>query len=285
MQEEAAHDAVAALRHLGVAGGGDLVEPVGAVGHPRPFGPEVGEGPGEEIGVVGTRHAHQLPGDAGGVRQRAEEVEDGAHAQLAPSRGGMPHRGMERGGEQERDAAGVEAALDHRGGRVDRDPEGGEDVGAAAAARDGAVAVLGDGHPARGEDEGGERRDVERRRPVAAGAAGVEPGPLAGRQRHRVGAHRLRQPHDLGRALALHRQRDEQPRDLGGGGAPRHDLLHRARRLVDAQVLPAVQPLYQVGEHVSSPGSCAESGGRPPSAPTRDGTARRGRAGRGGAGP
>ena len=252
MQEEAADDPVAAFRHLGVAGGGDLVQAVGAVGHPGPFGPEIGEGPGQQVGMVGPRYADELPGDPGRVGQRTEQIEDGAHAEVAPGAGRVTHRGMECGREQKRDAAGVEAAFDDRRGRIHGNPEGAEEIGASAAARDRAVAVLRDRHAAPGEDEGGQRRDVECRGAIAPGAAGIEPRPVAGRQRDRVRAHRRCQPDDLGRPLPLHRQRDQQSRDLGRGGASRHDLLHGVRRLADGQVPAEVEPLYQLGKHQHS---------------------------------
>ena len=70
--------------------------------------------------------------------------------------------------------ASVEAALDDRRRRGDVDAERFEHVRAAAAARDRAVAVLGDAHAARREHDRRDRRDVERVRAVAARAAGVE---------------------------------------------------------------------------------------------------------------
>ena len=57
---------------------------------------------------------------------------------------------------------------------LDVDAQGLEHVGAAALARDRAVAVLGHGHARPGDDESGGRGDIERMRHVAAGAAGVD---------------------------------------------------------------------------------------------------------------
>ena len=128
---------------------------------------------------------------------------------------GVAHRRMERRREEERDARLVEAALDDRRRRGDVDAERLEHVGAAAAARHRPVAVLGDAHAARRDDQRRDRRDVERaridrrrcRRCRTRGANGL-------RQRHRARAHRPREADDLGRPLALHRQADQQAGDL-----------------------------------------------------------------------
>jgi hypothetical protein len=57
-------------------------------------------------------HAHHLRPRPGGVRQRAEHVEDRARRELAPNRGRMLHGGMMRRREQEAEAELVDRLLD-----------------------------------------------------------------------------------------------------------------------------------------------------------------------------
>ena len=56
-------------------------------------------------------------------------------------------------------------------------------------------------------------------------------------------------PDDLGRALALHRQRDQESGNLRRLRPAFHDLVHGRRRLLDREVLTALQLLDQRGEH------------------------------------
>ena len=124
-----------------------------------------------------------------------------------------------------------------------------EDVGAAAAARHRSVAVLGHLHAARRDHQRRRRRDVEGARAIAAGAAGVEH--LAGRRRqlHRVLAHRPREADDLGRPLALHRQRGQQRRRAPPARrAPSMTSRMAAGGLVLGEVLVAHELLDQRGE-------------------------------------
>ena len=60
MQVERVHRAVAALRHLRVAGGRDLVEAVGAVHDPGALRAELGERTRDQLGQLRTRHADEL---------------------------------------------------------------------------------------------------------------------------------------------------------------------------------------------------------------------------------
>ena len=100
---------------LGGRGGGQLVEPVVAAEHPR-----VDAAAREHAGhqrrhpVVGA--ADRLRLGLGRVGERAEQVERGGDAQLAPGDRRVPHRGVERGGEAEGDAG----LLAHPGDRARR---------------------------------------------------------------------------------------------------------------------------------------------------------------------
>ena len=79
-----------------------------------------------------------------------------------------------------------EAAAAGVGTSIDPDSQLFEDVGRTGATGDGAVAVLGYGLPRGGDHNARRRRDVERSRAIAAGAAGVGDG---GRGRQAVPRH------------------------------------------------------------------------------------------------
>src|SRR6059058_4745841 len=75
-------------------------------------------------------------------------------------------------------------------------------------------AVLGHADAARRDDERRTRRNIERARAVAAGAAVVEYIVVAPRDLHGVCAHRARQPDDLRRTLPLHHEAVQQSGDV-----------------------------------------------------------------------
>ena len=119
-----------------------------------------------------------------------------------------------RRGEEEGDAGLAEHAGLPRGVDVDGDAERLDDVGAAAPARDRAVAVLGDGHAARRDHDRRGGREVQRVRAVAARAASVDDAREAVVDRRHPGAHRLGGGDDHLRGLAPHAERDGEGADL-----------------------------------------------------------------------
>ena len=66
--------------------------------------PEARERLRETLGELRARRAHDVAVGAGGVGQRAEDVEHGANAELRAQRAGELHRGVERLREHEADA-------------------------------------------------------------------------------------------------------------------------------------------------------------------------------------
>ncbi len=82
------------------------------------------------------------------------------------------------------------------------------------------VAVLGDGHARAGGHEAGRRRDVERARVVAAGAAQVDRVEVAGLDRDRVLAHHLREADQLVDRLAARAEPHQQPAIWAGSASP-----------------------------------------------------------------
>jgi hypothetical protein len=113
---------------------------------------------------------------ARGIRERAEDVEDGPSGELAAHRGGVSHRRVVGRSEEEAEAELVDGALDALRGLLEVEAERFEDVGRARRGGDRAVSVLGHartgcrGHESRGS------RDVEGASAVAAGPGGCRRG-------------------------------------------------------------------------------------------------------------
>ena len=165
----------------------------------------------------------------------------------------MAHRRMERRREEEADPRFSEAAFDDGRRSGDPDAERLEHIGAAALARNRAVAVLRDAETRARQHQRDRRGDVEGTGTVAAGAAGVEHVVEPPGERHRVRPHRARQADDFRGALAFHREADEQRRDLRLGRAAFHDLGHRGRGLLAREVLAPHQLLDECGKHRAYP--------------------------------
>ena len=106
--------------------------------------------------------------------------------------------------------------------------------------------MLGDGGACRRGDERRRGRDVERPAAVAAGAAGVDDVGNLVRHGAHPRPHRLDGAGDLVGAFALHRQRDEQRRDLALGELTVHDPAEERRHLVSPEVFTVEQALQEV---------------------------------------
>ena len=111
---------------------------------------------------------------AGGIGQRAEQVENGPELQF--SAGGLRvfHGGVQGLREEKADADLLNGARHFLGRGGDVDTELFEDIGAAARSGVGAIAMLGNAGAGAGGDKRGEGGDVESDRVTAAGSAGVE---------------------------------------------------------------------------------------------------------------
>ena len=216
---------------------------------------------------AGQRLRHQLRGVAavgadqaerrlGRIGQRTEQVEHGAHAERAAHRRDFLHRRVVVRREQEREARRGEAVARALLVERQRQAERLEQVGAAGAARDRAVAVLDDAHAHRGDQQRGAGREVEAARRVAAGADDVDgrrPGRQVGRRAsERIAAAKPRTSSavtPLTRSAASsapghrrrHRrigQRDQQLARLGFGQvAPLQQSLERCRAVRSWRVL------------------------------------------------
>jgi len=150
----------------------------------------------------------------------------------------MFHGAVQSRGEEKAYADLADATADRIGAETEIHAQGLQNIGAAALAGDGTVAVLGHRHPGPGHDKGRGRGDVEGAGGVAAGAAGVHQHPVIGKDRDRGGLF----PHDHGRAadlgygLALDPQGGEKSGDLGRGGLAAHDLLHDRDHLLFREI-------------------------------------------------
>ena len=243
------HLAVLQLRRERLARRRDFVEAVVSVDDEASLAAEVPEHGGEDRRQGGVVDADDLVARAGGVGQRAEQVEDGADADLAPRTDGELHRLVEHRRVEEADPGLAQAALDHVRPGLDVHAELLEHVRRAAVRADGAVAVLGDRRARAGGDERRRGRDVERVPRIAAGAAGVEHDLGAGLDAARLRAHDAGAAGDLLRRLALHAQRDDERRDLRRRRLAAHHLVHRLRALFGRQVPPLGQAADRLFNH------------------------------------
>ena len=222
-------------------GGGELVEPAGAVddeGAPRV---ELDERLGQrrrELGRVDAEDERPRPGR---IRERAEHVEHRTRRELAPHRRGVAHRRMMRLGEEEAEPELVDRALDPLRRQREREPERLEHVRGSRRRGGRTVPVLRDGSSRRGGDERRRRRDVERVRAVAARADHVDEIVALRPDRQDVLAHRLGAARDLVRGLALEPQRDEEAADLRLRRVAAHDLVHHVAGLLTREVVAVEQ--------------------------------------------
>ncbi len=169
---------------------------------------------------------------SGGIGERAEQIENRAHAQFAARGNRIARGGVHRGCVEKADADLFDGFGDTFGREIDFYSEGFEHVGRAAARAGGTVAVFGDAHAGSGDDEGHGGGNVERATRVAAGAAGVHEhfvGMFAagGKNWGGVAAHGQGEADDFVNRFAFYAQRDQQAGDLLGAGLAGKDLLHR----------------------------------------------------------
>src|SRR5438105_10525112 len=111
LPDAAAYD----LAHEVRADGRELVDPARAVDDEGPARAEAREHLGDRAHEAGLVDADDLGAGAGRVRQRPEDVEDGASGELPPDRGRMAHGRMMGGREEEPEAELVDREGDSLG--------------------------------------------------------------------------------------------------------------------------------------------------------------------------
>ena len=166
--------------------------------------------------------ADQLAPRARRVRQRPEQVEDRAHAELAPHRARVAHRRVVR---RARTGSRTRSSMQRAPARapsVDRARRAPRARRPSRSAMMRAVAVLGDARRRRGRDERRRRRDVERARAVAARAAVSTQVVAHGRHGHTCARIARAAPTISSTVSPLARSADEQAGDLGRVGLAAH---------------------------------------------------------------
>ena len=124
------------------------------------------------VGFV--RHADELVRRAGGIAERADQVEDRAKRSWRRTGASRARPGWNLGANRKAIESSARQRRETSGSGSMRHAQRGQHVRAARAARGRAVAVLDDRHAAGRRDDRRRRRDVDRARTVAAGPAGVE---------------------------------------------------------------------------------------------------------------
>ena len=202
--------------------------------HPGPFAAEIGQHPGQGFDPLAREDAGELALDAGRIGQGAQQIENGAGAQLDARRTDMAHGAVVAGRHHEADPRFPDGFLDQGHVGVDVDSQGQEHIRGPGFGRQGPVAVLGDGDAGGGDHQGGAGGDVVSAGTVTAGADNVDG---AGRRldRQGLGAHDAKRAGDLLDGFAAHPERHQKSTDLGGGGLPRHDDLEGGLGLVFGQ--------------------------------------------------
>src|SRR5207248_5274625 len=154
--------------------GGQLIEPVFAVEDERPLVSEVLQHADHQRRQRRSADPQHLTPYATGIGERAEDVEDRAHPELAARRARMAHGRMKAGSETEADARRLDAAPHAIRAKRNVDTKGLEHVGTAAAAGGGTVAMLGHWNAGARGDQRRRRRDIEGAGPIPAGATGID---------------------------------------------------------------------------------------------------------------
>src|ERR1700737_875112 len=98
------HVSVAYFGSLSFRAERNFVEAIHAVNDEGAHYSELGERPGFELDNGGRKHADDLEGSSRGIRERAEEIENGATTEVTARGHHMLHRGVRRRGEQKAEA-------------------------------------------------------------------------------------------------------------------------------------------------------------------------------------
>ena len=99
--------------------------------NPGALGPQVSQHPRHGLDPLARERSRELALDAGGVRKRTQQVEDGPGPEFRSGSGHVPHGAVMAGRHHEPHARFTDRALDDRDVGVDVDPERDEDVGGA----------------------------------------------------------------------------------------------------------------------------------------------------------
>src|SRR6185437_10977568 len=185
---------------------------------------------------------HPLPGkypdhlslDAGRIRQRAEQVEDGAGCEFDTGRADILHCGMVCRRKHETDSGLRDATADMFRRDVDPDAQRRQHVGRAGTRRQCAIAVLGDRYAGAGDNERGTGRHIHRAGAVAAGPDHVDGIGRRVDAQH-LGAHRRYRAGDLIDGFAADAKRHQQSAHLRWRCLAGHHAVKGGSRLLARQ--------------------------------------------------
>ena len=177
-------------------------------------------------------NSDDLAGDASGVGERTESVEDGGDAELGSHRANVTHGRVICAGKREPDPGFSDYFFEPFGCHIEVDAERFKQVEAARGGRSLAVAVLADDRTCACGDEARHRRHVERCLAAARRTAHADDIDGFGRNVQRRGrlTHRPHHAAELRHSFALLAQRSDVARDLCVGRATLQDVVeHRFR--------------------------------------------------------
>ena len=208
---------------------------------PRALRAERGERVRERLDQRLVPDAYYLSRSARGVRQRAEQIECGVHAEFAAHASDARGRAVVERREHEADADLVQTIFGDLSRCADVDAERGQNVCAPRTTCRGAAPVLRDGESSARDDEGRGGRDVESLGRARTRARRVNEAGVARAYAHGSRAHRGRKPRQLLDRLALHGEGHERRADLRVGRAAFKQRVEQSRRLLTPQILAAHQ--------------------------------------------
>jgi len=172
--DESPDAAVADFGDLRFAGERNFVKSARAVNDESAKGAKFGEGSGDGVDHVCGEDSEDLGFGACGIRERAEQIKNGAPSDLQAGWCGVAGGGVGCGSKEKADADFADGAASGGHGKIDAHAEGFENIRGAAAGTNGPVAMLGDVSARRGGDNCGGGRDIEGAGFVATRAAGVD---------------------------------------------------------------------------------------------------------------
>src|SRR5712692_3185415 len=209
--------AAANLDHAGGHCERNLIEAVFPVHDHRMLDAERRKRLGHRTQQPRFRDANQLPLRPCRIRQRRNQVEQGADAERAPQdREPREHR-MIRRGKDKAESRAFETSLEPRGIEIDLYPEALHYVGRTDPPAYRAIAMLGHRHTGRRRNQRRSGRNIERAGAISARPRGVGHVTVVEIERARPLAHRTRAARELGGRFALELERDQESRDQDVG--------------------------------------------------------------------
>jgi hypothetical protein len=194
--DESPHTALADFGDLRFPGEGNFVQASRAVHNEGTMRAEFRERGRDRVDYIRGENAQHLGFGTGGIRERAEKIEDRALHDLLARGHSVPRRGVGRGCEQKTNANFTYRAAGKR--QIEAHAQGLQHIRGAAAGADGAGAMLGNARASRRGDDCRGRRNVKRARFVSARAASIDEsrwvGLIGGKNRGSVFSHNAGEP-------------------------------------------------------------------------------------------